>query len=156
MNHINFPQGKKLDIAVVGSGIAGMSAAWLLSQRHTVTVYEREPRLGGHSNTVDVSQGQRLQAVDTGFIVYNEKNYPNLTALFEHLGVPTKLSDMSFSVSKNDGSFEFGSTGMNALVGQRSNIINIRFWGMIADILKFSAFLRFLCASLASQIILFL
>ena len=79
---------RPLEIAVVGSGISGLSAAWLLSTRHKVTLFEQRPRLGGHSNTVDADG----VAVDTGFIVYNEATYPNLTALFDHLGVPTAPS----------------------------------------------------------------
>lgn len=80
----------RLNIAVVGTGISGMAAAWLLSSRHRVTVYERADRLGGHSNTVDALTPHGPMAVDTGFIVYNEQTYPNLTALFRHLDVPTE------------------------------------------------------------------
>ena len=89
-----------LNIAVIGSGISGLSAAWLLSKRHTVTLFEADRRLGGHSNTVDAKAPDRSGAVpvDTGFIVYNEATYPNLTALFRHLGIRTKPSDMSFAV----------------------------------------------------------
>jgi predicted NAD/FAD-binding protein len=90
-------------IAVVGSGVAGLGAAWLLSQQHHVTVYEQARYLGGHSNTVEVPGGESSIPVDTGFIVYNPPNYPNLTQLFEHLGVPTAPSDMSFAVSLRDG-----------------------------------------------------
>ncbi|MEQ1719343.1 MAG: FAD-dependent oxidoreductase, partial [Hyphomicrobium sp.] len=88
-----------MKIAVVGSGISGLSAAWLLSKRHEVTLYEKDARLGGHSNTVDVpamggsSASTGMTAVDTGFIVFNPKNYPNLIALFDHLGVETAPSD---------------------------------------------------------------
>lgn len=82
----------RLNIAVIGCGIAGMSAAWLLSQKHEVTVYEKNTRLGGHSNTVMVNTDAGLTPVDTGFIVYNDITYPNLIALFEHLGVETKQS----------------------------------------------------------------
>ena len=99
--HGNFPLRKR--IAVIGTGISGMSAAWLLSQRHKVTVYECDRRIGGHSNTVPVSGANGEIAVDTGFIVYNELTYPNLTALFDHLDVPTQLSDMSFAVSLANG-----------------------------------------------------
>merc|ERR1711939_273555 len=87
------PKGHRLNIAVIGTGIAGMSAAWLLNQGHNVTVYEKEPRPGGHSNTVDAPAAAGPIPVDTGFIVYNERTYPNLTALFDHLGVRTKDSD---------------------------------------------------------------
>src|SRR5262249_25488597 len=100
-------EGGRRNFAVVGSGIAGMSAAWLLSQRHDVTVYEREGRIGGHSNTVMAETARGSVPVDTGFIVYNAPNYPNLTALFEHLGVATEASNMSFSVSLDNGAFEY-------------------------------------------------
>src|ERR1700761_7380978 len=86
-------------IAVVGSGISGLSAAWLLGKRHDVTLFEAAPRPGGHSHTMQVAAGCGAIPVDTGFIVYNETTYPNLTALFRHLGVTTKPSDMSFAVS---------------------------------------------------------
>ncbi|HTC02371.1 MAG TPA: NAD(P)-binding protein, partial [Xanthobacteraceae bacterium] len=99
--HGNFAIQK--NIAVIGTGIAGMSAAWLLSQKHKLTVYESDRRVGGHSNTVMVEGAKGAIPVDTGFIVYNEATYPNLTALFAHLKVPTQLSDMSFAVSLANG-----------------------------------------------------
>ena len=98
--------GPRLKIAVIGTGISGLSAAWRVSLRHDVTVYERASRLGGHSNTIEVGAPGRAIPVDTGFIVYNPKNYPNLTALFAHLGVATKPSDMSFGVSLDGGRLE--------------------------------------------------
>src|SRR5579859_4905188 len=101
-----------LDIAVIGTGIAGMAAAWLLSLRHRVTIYERADRLGGHSNTVDIDSAAGRLPVDTGFIVYNEATYPNLTALFHHLEVPTKPSDMSFAVSLRGGQLEYAGTDL--------------------------------------------
>lgn len=128
---------KPLDIAVIGSGIAGMSAAWLLSQKHSVTVYEREDRIGGHSNTVTVPSDNNPIPVDTGFIVYNERNYPNLTALFNHLDVPTKASEMSFAASLDGGRFEYSGTDLNGLFGQRRNILRPRFWAMLADLRRF-------------------
>lgn len=124
-------------IAVVGSGISGLSCAWLLSQGHDVTLFEADDRIGGHSNTVDAPSPQQPVAVDTGFIVYNETNYPNLTALFEHLSVPTKAAHMSFAVSIDDGAFEYSSHGLGALFAQKRNYASPRFWRMIGDLLRF-------------------
>ncbi|MGE0741215.1 MAG: NAD(P)/FAD-dependent oxidoreductase [Hyphomonadaceae bacterium] len=124
-------------IAVIGSGIAGMSAAWLLSQRHDVTLYERSARLGGHSNTVTVKTSLGATPVDTGFIVFNDATYPNLIALFEHLGVATKSSDMSFGVSLNGGRTEYSSVDASAFLCGGRNLINPRFWSMTWDLLRF-------------------
>ena len=126
-----------LSIAVIGAGISGMSAAWLLSQVHRVTVYEAEARLGGHSNTVDAPTAHGLTAVDTGFIVYNPPNYPNLTALFDHLGVETKPAPMSFAVSLDNGAFEYGTEGLRGVFGQPRNLISPRFWSMLRDLVRF-------------------
>ena len=104
-----------LNIAIIGTGIAGMSAAWLLSQRHRITVYEKQKHIGGHSNTVTIPGTSGPIAVDTGFIVYNQHSYPNLTALFHHLDVPTKASDMSFAASLNGGRLEYSGTDLNGL-----------------------------------------
>lgn len=124
-------------IAVVGTGISGMSAAWLLSRRHDVVVYERDARPGGHSNTVTVQTPDGAVPVDTGFIVYNEKTYPNLTALFAHLGVPTQPSEMSFAVSLADGALEYSGGSLNGLFAQRSNVFRPRFWSMLNDLWRF-------------------
>ena len=128
---------RRLNIAILGSGISGLSAAWLLSQSHEVTVFEASDRIGGHSNTVEFESETGPVAVDTGFIVYNEVTYPNLTALFRALDVPTEASNMSFAVSLNDGAFEYsGGTGFG-LFAQKSNIANPRFWSMMRDLLRF-------------------
>ena len=128
---------RALDIAVVGAGISGLSAAWLLGQRHRVTLYEADARLGGHSHTVDVSAGEARIAVDTGFIVYNEPAYPNLTALFAHLGVATQASEMSFAVSLDGGALEYSGSDLNGLFAQRSNLVKPRFWSMLRDLVRF-------------------
>ena len=114
-----------------------MACAWLLSQRHRVTLYERAPRLGGHTNTVDLTVPSGIQPVDTGFIVYNEATYPNLTALFAHLGVATQASEMSFAVSLDDGRLEYAGTNLNGLFAQRSNLFKPRFLLMLRDLLRF-------------------
>jgi uncharacterized protein len=124
-------------IAVVGSGISGLSAAWLLSRKCDVTLYEASPRLGGHAHTVSIDIEGRTVAVDTGFIVYNEINYPNLVALFRHLDVPTVASDMSFAASMDDGGFEYSGTGLRGLAGQKRNALRPRFWMMVRDIVRF-------------------
>ncbi|MBB3944625.1 putative NAD/FAD-binding protein [Rhizobium skierniewicense] len=125
-------------IAVIGSGISGLSAAWMLDKSADVTLFEADSRLGGHANTVfaDVPGSDPI-AVDTGFIVYNERNYPNLVALFKHLGVETDESDMSFAASLRGGSLEYSGSGIDGLFGQRSNILRPRFWSMVRDVLRF-------------------
>jgi predicted NAD/FAD-binding protein len=124
------PTPPRQTIAVIGSGISGLSAAWLLSRGHDVTLYEADDRLGGHANTVEIDG----VAVDTGFIVYNEPNYPNLVALFRHLDVPTVDSDMSFGVSLDHGALEYSS---NALLAQKRNVANPRFLKMLLDVTRF-------------------
>jgi predicted NAD/FAD-binding protein len=114
-----------------------MSAAWLLSKRHEVTVYERNHRLGGHSNTVVVNTSSGSTPVDTGFIVFNDVTYPNLVALFEHLGVAVNSSDMSFGVSLNGGRTEYSSVGASAFLCGGRNLMSPRFWSMTLDLLRF-------------------
>src|SRR5262245_11166337 len=126
-----------MKIAVVGAGAAGLGAAWLLSRRHDVVVYERKDRLGGHACTVDVPTDTGVQPVDVGFIVYNERNYPNLVALFDHLGVRTEESDMSFAVSLDQGRFEYGSS-FGGYIAQRRNLVRPSFLRMTRDILRFN------------------
>ena len=130
-----FQPGPK--IAVVGSGIAGLSAAWLLSRTHDVTLYEAEARAGGHSHTIDAPSPDGAIPVDTGFIVYTEATYPNLTALFAHLGVATKKSEMSFAISLDNGALEYSGTSLSGLFAQKQNLLRPRFWTMLRDILRF-------------------
>lgn len=127
-------------IAIVGTGIAGNTAAYLLSGTHSIAVYERELRPGGHSHTVDIEHTGASMAVDIGFIVYNTLNYPNLSGLFDWLGVETKASAMGFSVSLDQGRFEWAgreTTVVDGLFAQRSNIASPGHIGMLLEILRF-------------------
>ncbi len=132
-------------IAVIGSGITGNAAAWALtvSSGHEVTLYEKDGRLGGHSATVDIDYDGAAVSVDTGFIVYNELNYPNLTRLFAHLGVETEASEMSFSVSARGGAFEWsGQTTqgkvIDGLFARRRNIVSPGYLRMLTEVLRFN------------------
>lgn len=133
-----------LQIAVIGSGIAGLGAAYRLTRAfggHRVTVFEKDKRLGGHSATVDIVHTGEQIPVDTGFIVYNTLNYPRLTALFAELDVPTKPSDMGFALSLDNGRYEWAGQERTPIAGflaQRRNIANPRHWRMLGDIIAFS------------------
>jgi uncharacterized protein len=137
--------GALMRIAVIGTGIAGNAAAWTLSKRYPITVYDREPRSGGHSHTVTIDYDGTPVAVDIGFIVYNELNYPDLTALFAHLGVETVASCMSFAVSADAGRFEWKGGGENwretalGLFAQAGNLLSPSYLRMLRDILAFNA-----------------
>jgi predicted NAD/FAD-binding protein len=121
--------------AIIGSGISGLGAAYLLHKDHDITVYEKNAYIGGHSRTIEVPTGESMTPVDTGFIVFNNWNYPNLMGLFEELGVPYQKSDMSFGVSIDDGWLEYGSGGMFA---QKRNWVRPSYYGMLADIVRFN------------------
>ncbi len=125
-------------IAVIGSGIAGLSAAWLLAREHAVTLFEANDYLGGHSHTVDVALDGISAPVDTGFLVFNDCTYPNLTALFEQLDVESCASDMSFSVRIEAENLEWAGSSVSTLFAQWRNLVRPAFWGMLADIARFN------------------
>ena len=127
------PYARSLRIGVIGSGISGLSAAWLLGKRHDVTLFEADQRIGGHSHTVDAGG----VAVDTGFIVFNQQTYPNLTALLRHLGVGSTATEMSFAVSLAGGKQEYSGSGLNGLFAQKRNLLRPRFWVMLSELLRF-------------------
>ncbi len=128
---------KPLNIAVIGSGISGLSAAWLLSQNHNVTLLESDERIGGHTHTVDMDINGQIVPVDTGFICFNEATYPNLTALFKHLDVPVHDTNMGFAASLANGAYEYAGGTYFGMIGQLSNVAKPRHWRMIKDILRF-------------------
>ncbi|MGI9356890.1 MAG: NAD(P)/FAD-dependent oxidoreductase [Rhizobiaceae bacterium] len=127
----------KLKIAVVGSGISGLSAAWLLGKRHDVTLIEADDRLGGHTNTVTADVDGQAIDIDTGFICFNSVTYPNLIALFEHLDVPLHETSMSFSASLAGGTYEYSGGTYSGMLAQPSNAFRPGHWRMIRDILRF-------------------
>lgn len=131
-------KGAPQRIAIVGGGVSGLAAAWLLSRHHQVTLFEAAPRLGGHARTI-IAGKHGDQPVDTGFIVFNHVNYPHLTAMFHALDVPVVKSNMSFGVSLNGGRLEYALHSGNTLFGQRRNTLDPRFHRMIRDILRFNA-----------------
>lgn len=124
-------------IGIIGSGIAGMGAAWQLRNHADITLIEREARPGGHTNTVTVEENGREIPIDTGFIVFNHVTYPHLVRLFEELGVETKPSEMSFSVQHVPSGLEYNGMGLDKLFAQRSNILNPRFHALVFQILRF-------------------
>jgi uncharacterized protein len=144
---------RRMKLAIVGSGISGLSVAHTLKDHADLTVFEAGDYFGGHTHTVDVTlptpKGQVTHGVDTGFLVFNERTYPNLINLFAELGVETAPSDMSFSVkvpgALNGKTLEWSGTDLNSVFAQRANLINPRFWRMLADVLRFNA----LCTRIA-------
>jgi predicted NAD/FAD-binding protein len=128
---------RPLRIAIIGGGISGLSAAYLLPPHHAVTLFEAAPKLGGHARTVLAGRNGD-QPVDTGFIVFNYANYPHLTRMFQELDVPVSKSDMSFGASINNGQIEYGVRNLRALLTQPGNLLKPGFAGMVRDILKFN------------------
>ncbi|SDZ76766.1 NAD(P)/FAD-dependent oxidoreductase [Rubrimonas cliftonensis] len=126
-----------MKIAVIGSGAAGLGASLALSEIAEVRLFEKEARFGGHANTVDVDYDGAPIAVDTGFIVFNHRNYPNLTALFDWLGVETRQSDMSFGFSLNSGALEYACDNLDTIFAQRRNMLDPRFLWVFREVLRF-------------------
>ncbi len=126
---------------MIGTGIAGLTAARLLDRTHAVTLYEADERVGGHTNTIRVDDPRGERWVDTGFIVHNDRNYPRFTALLGELGVATRAAEMGMSIASADGRFEFANT-KRGLFAQRSNLLRPRFWRLIRDQLRFNREVR--------------
>jgi predicted NAD/FAD-binding protein len=124
-------------LAVIGGGIAGLGAAWLLRERYDVTVFERERHIGGHSNTVEIDENGRRVPIDTGFMVFNKVTYPHLVRLFDELRVPIKPTEMSFSVRHEGLDVEYNGMGFNRVFAQRANLVRPRFLRLLAQILRF-------------------
>ena len=127
-----------MKIAIIGSGIAGLTSAYLLNRQHDITVFEAESWIGGHTHTVPVKLDGQDYAIDTGFIVFNDWTYPNFIKLMEQLGVASQPTEMSFSVTDPHSGVEYNGNTLNSLFAQRSNLLSPGFWGMLRDILRFN------------------
>ena len=126
-----------MKIAVIGSGISGLSASYYFSKNHKVDLFEQDDHFGGHSYTYDIKEDNKIIAVDLGFIVFNEQTYPNLIRFFNELNVPFEKSNMSFSVSIKDTNVEYGGSGFNAIFANKKNLLNFKFLKMINEIINF-------------------
>ena len=127
-----------MKIAIIGSGIAGLTSAYLLNRQHDIQVFEASDWVGGHTHTVDVEVDGRAYAIDTGFIVFNDWTYPNFIRLLDQLGVASQPAEMSFSVSDPASGLEYNGHDLNTLFAQRRNLVSPGFWGMLRDILRFN------------------
>ena len=126
-----------MKLAVIGSGISGLSAAYHFSKNHKVDLFEQDNHFGGHSLTYDIKEEDKVVPVDLGFIVFNEQTYPNLISFFRELDVPFEKSNMSFSVSVKDTNVEYGGSGLNAIFANKKNLFNFKFLKMINEIISF-------------------
>jgi predicted NAD/FAD-binding protein len=134
-------------IAVIGSGISGLTCAYLLSEKHQVTVFEQNNYLGGHTATVDIKHEGQKYAIDTGFIVFNDRTYPNFEKLLTRIGIGRKKTEMSFSVRNVETGLEYNGHDLNTLFAQRRNLFKPSFWKLIREILKFNKLGKALYAS---------
>ena len=124
-------------IAIIGSGIAGLSAAHFLEKQFDVSLFEKNDRLGGHTNTVNILENNNEIAIDTGFIVMNNKNYPNFSNLLEELEIPLFDSNMSFGYHDHDSNLQYSGSGINGIFAQRKNIFSLNFHILIKEIFRF-------------------
>jgi predicted NAD/FAD-binding protein len=133
--------------AVIGSGVSGLTSAYLLSKKHKVTVFEKANKIGGHTATVDVEKNGEKYAIDTGFIVFNDKTYPNFLALLDEIGIGQQATEMSFSVHNCQTGMEYNGHNLNTLFAQRRNLLNPKFWLLVKEILRFNK----LCKNIYNQ-----
>ena len=126
-----------MKIAVIGSGISGLSSAYFLSKKYKVDLYEKEDHFGGHSFTYEIKEDDKIVPVDLGFIVFNEVTYPNLVNFFNELKVPYEKSDMSFSVSIKNSNVEYSGSGLGGIFANKLNFLNLKFLYMISEIISF-------------------
>jgi len=127
-----------MKIAIIGSGISGLTAAYLLNKAHEVHVFEKAERIGGHTATKNVALEGRQYSIDTGFIVYNDWTYPNFIRLMDELNIASQDTSMGFSVSAHEGAYEYSGDSINTLFAQRANLLNVKHWMMLKDIVRFN------------------
>lgn len=145
MDQGRIPDGadmKRKKIAIIGSGISGLTCGWSLAPHHDIVVYEASDYIGGHTHTVDVVKDGEHSRIDTGFIVFNDRTYPEFISLMNHLGVEYQPTEMSFSVRNDAIGLEYNGNSLTSLFAQRKNLISPRFWSMLADILTFNKAVR--------------
>ena len=133
---------KRKDIAIIGSGISGLTCAYTLAPSHNIRVFEANDYIGGHTHTVRIEENGEISAIDTGFIVFNDRTYPHFIKLIEELGVKYRPTEMSFSVKNERMDLEYNGNNLNTLFAQRSNLLRPRFWSMVKDIVRFNRQLR--------------
>ena len=127
-----------MNIAIIGSGISGLAAAYYLNKQHCVTVFESDSRIGGHTATIDVAYQREQHAVDTGFIVYNDWTYPNFIELLDEIDVESRPTQMSFSVSCEKSGLEYAGSNLSTLFADRRNLFRPAHWKMLLEILRFN------------------